>query len=76
MMRAKMYIAKVEGQRLEFRCVTSSDKPYGPNGESEDNTFARYTPFGEAKFDITNPELQDKFSVGDTFYVDFNKIAK
>lgn len=47
------------------------NKPFGPNGESEDNTFARYTPSGELSLDITNPELVGKIQPGQTFYVDF-----
>lgn len=74
-MRAKMYVSSVAGsgtqETLKFSCVTSSSKPYGPNGESEDNTFARYTPFGAAEYGITNPDLIGQFKQGDTFYVDF-----
>ena len=73
-MRAKMYITSVERfagtqEQLKLSCVSS--KPFGPNGESEDNTFARYSPFGELKLTVTNPELAGKFNPGDTFYVDF-----
>jgi hypothetical protein len=72
-MRAKMSVRSVEGsetqQTLKLACVSSS--PYGPSGESEDNTFARYTPFGEATYTINNPALIGQFKQGDTFYVDF-----
>jgi hypothetical protein len=47
--------------------------PFGPNGESEDNTFARYTPSGSLELTINNPQLVGKIKSGDTFYVDFTK---
>ena len=74
-MRAKMHVTSVtEGtgqETLKLSCVTSSTKPYGPNGENEDNSFARYTPCGEATYTVNNPELLGQFKQGDTFYVDF-----
>jgi hypothetical protein len=39
--------------------------------ESEDNTFARYTPGGNLELSITNPALFDKLEKGQKFYVDF-----
>lgn len=48
-------------------------KPFGPNGESEDNSFARWTPSGELKLDVTNPDLLGRFKPGQKFYVDFTE---
>jgi hypothetical protein len=76
-MRAKMQVRSVEGsetqETLKLGCVSSS--PFGPSGESEDNTFARYTPFGEATYTINNPALLGQFKQGDTFYVDFTPVG-
>lgn len=44
---------------------------FGPNGESEDNTFARWTPTASLSMSITNPALLDAFKAGQKFYVDF-----
>lgn len=78
-MRAKMTVHSVdpvEGatnyQRLTFGAVTT--KPYDENGDSEDNTFARYTPAASLEMSITNPNLVGKFKAGDTFYVDFTPV--
>lgn len=73
-MRAKMRITKVEKhgettEVLNFSCVTS--KPFGPEGESEDNTFARWSPSGNLSLTITNPNLLGKFSEDQKFYLDF-----
>lgn len=72
-MRAKMRVSSVENfgasEKLNFSCVTT--KPFGPEGESEDNTFARYTPSGGANVHVTNPALVGQYKAGDTFYVDF-----
>jgi hypothetical protein len=77
-MRAKMYVTRVTrfqgGEQLELSCVSS--KGYGPEGESEDNTFARYSPFGEMKLTISNPNLVGQFNPGDTFYLDFTFAPK
>lgn len=56
-------------EMVKFFCV--SDKGYGPEGESEDNTFARYTPTGECQLTIANPSLIGKLKPGSKFYIDF-----
>jgi len=77
MMRAKVVVRSVESftnaDSIKMQPVSGKD-PYGPNGESEDNTFARYTPSGDIQLSITNPELVGKIKAGDTFYVDFTKV--
>lgn len=83
-MRAKMRVASVtrnkmtEGpeagkttsERVQFRCVSKADG-YPADGSDENNTFAKWTPNGEAFYDINNPALFDKFDAGQEFYVDF-----
>lgn len=74
MMRAKVKCTNVtdygnNSQTVVFNPVSSGS--YGPNGESEDNTFARYTPAGEIKLSINNPALYGKIKLGQLFYVDF-----
>ena len=73
MMRAKVFVESVEkfegSERLNFRPVCSSG--FGPNGESEDNTYARWTPSGNITLLVTNPDLHGKFEQGQEFYVDF-----
>lgn len=75
MMRAKMEVREVkpaytgaETVRMQAVCGTGS---FGPEGESEDNTYARYTPSGGAELTITNPNLLGKFTPGQKFYIDF-----
>lgn len=77
MFRAKMVVQSVEKSTNadSIKAMPVSGKaPYGPDGESEDNTFARYTPSGSLQLSITNPELVGKIQPGDTFYVDFTKV--
>jgi hypothetical protein len=73
-MRAKMQVQSVTtyvaAEQVALVCVSGS-APYGPEGQSEDNTFARYTPSGGATLTITNPALAGKVKAGDKFYVDF-----
>lgn len=80
MMRAKMTVQSVReayagAEELQFGAVTG-DKPFGPQGESEDNTYARYTPQASLSMVVTNPELIGKFKQGDAFYVDFTPAPK
>lgn len=75
MMRAKMEVENVlvtgYGETVQMKPVCSAS--FGPEGESEDNTFARYTPAGGLHLTITNPELLGKIRPGMKFYVDFTE---
>lgn len=77
-MRAKFVVGEVSdvrtehggtSQKVSMRPVTTSS--YGDNGENEDNTFARYTPSGEIRLQITNPDLNGKINPGEVYYIDF-----
>lgn len=73
-MRAKFRVTDVvkggeNYETVKFAPVTNST--YGPNGENEDNQFARYTPAGSCELTITNPNLVGQFERDQTFYVDF-----
>ena len=76
-MRAKFTINKIvktaHSETLEMTPVTPGS--FGPSGESEDNTFARWTPSGNLSLTITNPDLIGTFSPGDTYYLDFTKVT-
>lgn len=78
-MRAKIQINSVtvtkdENDKTTHEVVKAnpvSNKPFNPDGESEDNSFARWTPSGSVELTITNPDLFGKFVAGQKFYVDF-----
>lgn len=46
---------------------------YPDDGVDENNSFARFTPSGEIKLTVNNPDLRGKFNAGDEYYVDFQK---
>jgi len=80
MMRAKMKVANVKRLVGVDGNVTAEElsaypvcgnTPFGPNGESEDNTFARFTPGGSLSLTVSNPDLFGKIKPGQKFYVDF-----
>ena len=79
-MRAKFRVTDVVKGGENYETVkfmpASGDKPYGPNGESEDNTFARYTPSGSCELTITNPDLVGQFEREQMFYVDFTPVSQ
>jgi len=75
-MRAKLKIESIlkteHGETLKMRPV--SDKPFDPDGNSEDNSFAKWTPSGVLELNITNPALIGQFKPGDSYYLDFTKV--
>lgn len=85
MMRAKMQIGTVKrvvgasgdvtGEEITAYPVCGN-APFGPNGESEDNTFARFTPSGSLTLTVNNPDLLGKIKPGQKFYVDFTIAEK
>ena len=80
MMRAKMQVQSVtkQGDAQESLSMSAvcGKAPFGSQGESEDNTYARYTPNGSISLSITNPALVGKFRVGQKFYVDFTEAPE
>lgn len=76
-MRAKFQIRSVTPaenypqETIEMFAVT--EKPFDSDGNSEDNSFAKWTPSGDLKIVITNPALLGKFQAGEKFYLDFTK---
>jgi hypothetical protein len=60
-------------EQLKLAAVCGN-APFGTNGESEDNTFARYTPSASLEMIITNPSLVGKIKAGQKFYVDFTPV--
>lgn len=74
MMIAKFRIGQViklseHAEELHLSAVT--EKPFDADGNSEDNSFAKWTPCGEMKMTITNPALLGKFTSGQKFYLNF-----
>lgn len=77
-MRAKFKVTNVEAIGDSFQNVTLqavTDAPFDANGNSEDNSFARWTPSGQITMSITNPVLIGKISPDQKFYVDFTPAA-
>jgi hypothetical protein len=81
-MRAKMVVTSIKPygepvtqENLSLMAVTGK-YPFGPNGESEDNTYARYTPMANLSITINNPALIGQCKVGDRFYVDFTPVEQ
>lgn len=81
-MRAKLRLSEVKQhpqpsgevhEDLKFFAVTAS--PFDAAGNSEDNTYARWTPSAELKMSITNPALIGTMNSGDEFYVDFIRVG-
>jgi hypothetical protein len=52
------------------------DGPYPEDGRDENNSFALWSPYVNYEMSITNPDLWDKFTVGQMFYVDFTETTK
>lgn len=73
-MRAKMRVSKVErfdGQDNVTMSAVGRSGSYPEDGIDEDNTYAKFTPNGEATLSILNPALLGKIEPGQKFYLDF-----
>lgn len=78
-MRAKMRVSKVDkhsetSETLHFHCVAKSDG-YPADGSDENNTFAKFSPSGECRINVMNPNLIGKFTVGEEYYIDFTRAS-
>lgn len=78
MFRAKIKIDKVH-REVGFDTVIASPvtgTKLGENGRNDDNTFARWTPSGEIKLQINNPDLIGQITPGEEYLVDFTPVEK
>lgn len=79
MMRAKFQVQSVTptGEPMVQQVVQMApvSGTLGAEGESEDNTYARYTPSGSLSLTINNRALFGQFAVGQKFYADFTEAA-
>ncbi|WP_292099351.1 hypothetical protein [Mesorhizobium sp.] len=81
-MRAKVRITNIQSyptagptmqETLSFN-FPSKDGAYPADGSDEDQQFARFSPMGSLSLTVANPALIGKFAVGDTFYLDFERV--
>jgi len=81
-MRAKLKIGFIQqhfhgpdgAKSMETLSMHAVSAPkYDADGHDEDNTFAKFTPGANLSINIVNPDLFDKFEVGQKFYVDFTE---
>jgi hypothetical protein len=77
MMRAKMQVNAVEQKEtvLTLSLSAVTDKPFDAEGNSEDNSFSKWTPTATLVMTITNPNLFGKFKQGQKFYLDFTEAT-
>lgn len=84
MMRAKMTVRSVVVSKTDDGTIANeviemfpvSSSPFDKDGNSEDNTYAKWTPSGHLGLTITNPSLFGKIELGKSFYVDFTEVVK
>lgn len=80
MMRAKMTIASIvrhdNVEQVDLHMTAVCANKYEGEGLDENNTFALFTPNANLTMSINNPALIEKFSEGQTFYVDFTETEK
>lgn len=78
-MRAKVLVQRVDrgiGADHITACPVARSGGYPDDGYDEDNTFAKFSPGGEFKLDIANPNLVGKIEPGQKFYVDFTLVEE
>jgi hypothetical protein len=78
-MRCKVQVQRVDrgvGCDHVYANPVAKSGTYPADGHDEDNTFAKFSPGGEFKLDIANPNLLGVIEPGDKFYVDWTLIPK
>ena len=63
------YNGDKQGEVLSFNAVCANNYP--EDGSDENNTFAKFSPSAALEIHVANPDLWDKFKVGEEYYVDF-----
>jgi hypothetical protein len=58
-------------EQIEMQAVT--EKPFDSDGNSDDNTFAKWSPTGSLSMTITNPNLLGQIKVGQKYYIEFTE---
>lgn len=53
---------------VNFQCQ------YDSTNSPEDNSFSKYTPFGNASFSITNEAVLENLEVGKKYYFDIIEV--
>jgi hypothetical protein len=70
-MRCKVKLEEItktlNGTSVKFTPVTT--------GSIENQSFFKYTPYGEIKLGIVNDSVTDKLVVGREYYVDFSEAT-
>ena len=66
--RAKMTLVSKDGTNVRFECQ------YDPTNTPEDNSFSKYTPFGNATYGITNEAVLEGLEVGKKYYFDISPV--
>jgi len=72
MVRAKFKV--IEKAERADGLVIKMQPVYPQDGNSEDASFFKYTPFGEISMGLVSEETGNKFIVGKKYYVDFTLV--
>ena len=64
--RAKMTLMSIDGSNVKFQCQ------YDSANSPEDNSFSKYTPSGDASYNITNEVVLENLVVGKKYYFDIS----
>lgn len=68
------YDGKKQNEVVKFIAVGPSGS-YPDDGSDENNSYAKWSPSADLSITIANPNLWDRFKVGQEFYADFT-LAK
>lgn len=68
MVRAKLRVESIEGNRLRMTTVYEPDA----SKDTENARFTQATPWGTVEMGIDNPAALQQFEVGKSYYADFH----
>ena len=66
----------IDGKTHKYANITSTVvmvPVYDPDPQSENGRFYKYTPSGEIKLSVLNPDAAAAFEIGEEYYVEFTR---
>lgn len=73
--RAKFWVKSIQHHHVSSPLETCAEVALAPvygNADTPNGQWSKYTPQGEIKMTITNPDAVAAFDLGKAYYVDFS----
>lgn len=76
MVRAKFKLTSITAHDGNGDARSFTFYPVQDDGIPENQSFNKWTPSGELKIYVTNPQVIQEWKLGDSYYLDFTPAPK